>query len=248
MQTSLVSRPSTSSGFSEPARNVVAALQGRVNTMNGHVRRSPAWAALTAQETPTEMIEAILREIMWSVVAYQPHTTEAGFRMLGRLPKFERRLMTSLMHHKAEEAEHGEWAKRDFALLGGDPARLKAPPSPATFAVAAVWARLAEIEDPYGYLGAEFLFECLTMQVVPDLVASLKARPNPPREVGFLVEHAVEDVKHTDLIAQWIANVLDADPTRGESMIRCLDHFASVYPLPVWGEALERATALGPVR
>jgi len=42
---------------------------------------------------------------MRSVTLYQPRTMEAGFTMLGRLSKHEGRLLSSLLAHKAEEAE-----------------------------------------------------------------------------------------------------------------------------------------------
>ena len=43
------------------------------------------------------------RAVTW----YQPHTTEAGFHMIGRLAKSEVKLVQALCSHKAEEAEHG---------------------------------------------------------------------------------------------------------------------------------------------
>jgi hypothetical protein len=62
------------------------------------------------------------------------------------------------------------------------------------FAVVAAWVRLAEHEDPFGYPGAEYLFECLTMRLTPDLVAVLRSRGFSLHEAGFIVEHASEDV------------------------------------------------------
>lgn len=178
---------------------------------------------------------------MWSVYQYQRHTTEAGFTMLGRLPKTESKLLMSLVHHKAEEAEHGEWARRDYLLLGGDPARLDSAPSPATFTVAAVWARLASNEHALGYLGAEYLFECLTMHIVPRLMSALLARNIARTSVGFLAEHAVEDVKHTNLLVHWILDVATRHPDSGAHILRSFDYFAGVYPIPVWSEAFARA-------
>ena len=62
--------------------------------------------------------------------------------------------------------------------------------------------------------------------------------------IGFIVEHAVEDVKHTNLIVHWILDVATRYPASGASMVRAFDYFAHVYPRPVWAEALERARAI----
>jgi len=178
---------------------------------------------------------------MWAVCAYQPHTTEAGFAMLGRLPKDEVKLLMSLSHHKAEEAGHSGWAKRDYLRLGGDARRLAMPNSPATFAVAAVWQRMATIEDPFGYLGAEYLFERSTMRFTQELIPLLKAKGIPTDYAGFVIDHATEDEKHTELIKHWIVDLAARHQGADQAMLRCFDQFAAVYPIPVWSEALERA-------
>ena len=59
---------------------------------------------LTDSRTPVVTVTAIIREVMWSVYAYQRHTTEAGFTMLGRLPKSETRL---LMSSSASQSRRG---------------------------------------------------------------------------------------------------------------------------------------------
>jgi hypothetical protein len=107
-----------------------------------------------------------------------------------------------------------------------------------------VWDRLASAEDALGYLGAEYLFECLTMEITRKVVPVLIARNAPLASVGFITEHAVEDVKHTNLIVHWILDVVTRYPESGAAMERCFDNFAHVYPVPVWNEALERAKAI----
>lgn len=243
MRSDSVSNVSERSSYTHSARAVLSDLAARLEVVIESVYASEVWRTLTDSRTPTATVTAIVREVMWSVRAYQPHTTEAGFAMLGRLPKSEAKLLMSLVHHKAEEAEHGEWAKRDFLLLGGEPSRLLDPVSPGTFAVASVWHRMAATENPFGYLGAEYLFECLTMRVAPEVVAVLKARGVPVERTGFVVEHAIEDVKHTNLIVHWILDVASRYPESAMAIRRCFDYFSAVYPGPVWAEALERATA-----
>jgi hypothetical protein len=227
--------------YSDAARDILHCLEYRLTNVVRAVHNSEVWQTVASPQSPRGIVTAVLREVMWSVLQYQPRTTEAGFRMIGRLPKTEWKLIASLAHHKAEEAEHGGWARRDYLRLGGKPERLELPLSPATFSVAAVWDRLADSEDPVGYLGAEFLFESLTMQLAPRIIPALVAQGIPADQIAFITEHAVEDVKHTNLITHWILDVATRLPANAESMIRAFDYFAAVFPLPVWSEALERA-------
>ena len=227
--------------YTDNARSLLSSLDRRLDGVVARVHSSDIWRALSSSGSHPKLVRAVMREIMFEIAAYQPLTVRAGFAMLGRLPKNESKLLHSLVHHKAEEAEHSEWAKRDFLMLGGDAARLSLPLSPASFAAVSVWDRLAEHEDPFGYLGAEYLFESLTMRLAPDLVAILRAKDFPLHEAAFLVEHATEDVKHTNLIVHWILDVASRYPDRAGSIRDCLDYFACVYPAPLWAGALDRA-------
>lgn len=234
--------------YSESAKAVLAALEARLAAVEARVLVSEPWRALVSAETDARLVRAFLREVMGAVHQYQPLTTEAGFTMLGRLPKHEEKLLTSLLLHKAEEATHSAWARRDMALLadatpaGAAPADVEAI-SPANFAVAAVWSYLAATESPFGYLGAEYLFEALTMRVAPLAREAAALRGVSDAQMGFIVEHATEDIKHTNLITHWILDVATRYPAAGASMLRAFDRFAAVYPVPVWTEALQRAEA-----
>lgn len=227
--------------YSHDAKAVLASLERRLEAVWTVVETAPVWRTLMSPDTPLALARAVIREVMFAVHQYQPLTTEAGFAMLGRLPKSEGKLLTSLLSHKAEEAEHGLWATRDFVRLGGSSDRVALPLSPAAFATVAVWDRMARVEDPFGYLGAEYLFECLTMLVTPRVTEILSRRGLPAEQFGFVSEHAVEDIKHTNMIVHWILDISTRHPESGRAMIRCFDFFASVYPLPVWSEAWHRA-------
>ena len=229
--------------YSAAARAVLVQLEHRLETVLREVQRSEVWHTVTSPETPFMTLRATIREIMFSVQQYQPHTTEAGFAMLGRLPKSETKLLISLLTHKAEEAAHGGWARRDFVRLDGSAERLGRASTPAAFAVSAVWDRMATHESPFGYLGAEYLFERLTMEVAPAAMTALNRHGVPADQIGFISEHTEEDVKHTNLIAHWILESATRYAEAGDAMVRCFDYFASVYPLPVWNEALARAVA-----
>ncbi len=160
--------------------------------------------------------------------------------MFGRLPKGDVQLIRALCSHKAEEAEHGIWAWEDYKALGGAPESL--PLSPATFAVGAVWWRMAQVEEPLGYLGAEYLFEQLTALLAPaalEVFASKGISGN--KGLRFITEHAVEDQKHAMFFKHTILDTVTRYPSSSEAMFRCYDYFEHVYPLPIWEEAYERA-------
>ena len=146
--------------------------------------------------------------------------------------------------HKVEESEHGEWAFRDFQILGGDKKyAMKTPPSPATFAVTGVWWRMAVAEEPLGYFGAEYLFEYLTLILAQPIVELFRQRGFKADGLKFIIDHATEDEKHAKLVRHLISDAVTRYPDSEAAMIRCFDYFRQVYPLPVWTEAYGRATA-----
>ena len=229
------------SRYDDGARAVLQALEQRTSDVVQDVTRLSGWRAVFAEDVPNDAIRAMLREIFLTICQYQPTTTEASMHWLGRLPKTEHRLMRSLVMHKAEEAEHGEWARRDYLALGGIRERLDDPPTPTTFAVGAQWWRMAAAEDPFGYLGAEYLFEYLTARVCQLVLPAFQSRRLPMEGLGFLVEHATEDIKHTNLISLHILDVVTRHPSAGDAMLRCFDYFRYVYPVRVWRDAMDRA-------
>jgi hypothetical protein len=227
--------------YSEEAHAAFERLDTKVKSVFCEVKSWRGWQFANAPGASREQIVALVREIFRSVVMYQAHTTEAGFHMFGRLPKREVRLIQALCSHKAEEAEHGVWAAEDHQKLGGAHTS-QSKPSPATFAVAAVWWRMAETEDPLGYLGAEYLFEELTALVTAALIPLIEARDLPRDGFRFVIAHATEDAKHAAFLKHLILDVATRYPESIDSMFRCFDYFNQVYPLPVWDEAFKRAS------
>jgi hypothetical protein len=227
--------------YSTEAQRTFEELDSRVQAIFAEVQNWRGWRALSDPATPNDRILAIVREIFRAVSWYQADTTEAGFHMFGRLPKNEVRLMQALSGHKAEEAEHGLWALEDHGRLGGQKADVELPPSPATFAVAAVWWRMAQVEEPLGYLGPEYLFEQLTALVTQAALPIIQSRSLPRDGLRFVIEHATEDEKHATFIKHLILDVVTRHPSSATAMLRCFDYFHAVYPLPVWDEAFERA-------
>lgn len=231
----------SSLNLSTTAANVVAELDRRVEQIRHNVLSSPLWKNATHPKATADHLRSLVRENMLSVYWYQRHTTEAGFHMLGRFPKDSGRLLTVLLAHKADEAEHGLWALRDYLKLGGIQPIADSPPSPAAFNVAATWWWMAYHEEPLGYLGAEYLFEYLTALLAPDIVDLFSKNGITQDGLGFLVDHAQEDEKHTQLLRAMVGRAVDSSPECVSAIYRCFDYFSHVYPLPVWNEAAARA-------
>jgi Iron-containing redox enzyme len=232
----------TEGRYSAQATELINILDARVDDVYSEVRTQPFWLALQDSKTPNGTLQAIFREVFLAIYWYQKHTTEAGFHMLGRLPGSEEKLLKLLMLHKIEEAGHNEWAFRDYQLLGGSVEFANSTPmQPACYAITGVWWRMAITENPFGYLGAEYLFEYLTMRIAQDLVPLFKKRGFKAEGLKFIIDHATEDEKHAILIRHLISDCVTRYPETEAVMIRCFDYFRQVYPLPVWQEAYNRA-------
>ncbi len=233
--------------YSPRAAELVKIFDDRVEDVYRQVREQPFWKTLMDAKTSNETCLKIFREVFLSIYWYQRQTTEAGFHMIGRLPGSEETMLKLLMLHKIEEAGHNGWAFRDYQLLGGSVEYAdKIPMSPACFAIAGVWWRMAIAESPFGYIGAEYLFEYLTMRVAQDLVPVFKQRGFKAEGLKFIIDHATEDEKHAKLVRHLISDSVTRYPESEAAMLRCFDYFRQVYPLPVWTEAYERATGITP--
>jgi hypothetical protein len=229
--------------YSPDAHRTFEEIDKRVTDVYSDVCKWRGWELITNPATETDKILSLTREIFLAVHWYQKHTTEAGFHMLGRLPKGEVQLIRSLCSHKAEEAEHGFWAFEDYLKLGGCADAATRPSSAATFAVSAVWWRMAQIGDPFGYLGAEYLFEQLTVLVTRSAMPIIRNRGLPREGLRFVLEHAEEDPRHAAFLRHITLDVATRYPESGAAMLRCLNYFRQVYPLPVWDEAYDRAVS-----
>jgi hypothetical protein len=194
--------------------------------------------------TSTELIAATIREIYWEIHCYQPFTTKAGFALIGGAAPEDRKVMRALLLHKWEEVEHRVWALDGYKALGGDESRIGREGelmSPGAFAVAAVWERLAQTIHPLCYLGAEYLFEDLTARLAKLVAEALLSRGISPEGMRFIVSHAVEDEKHSNLLKRLIQEVGETHPELSTQLLFAFDCFHQVYPMPLWIAAYARA-------
>jgi pyrroloquinoline quinone (PQQ) biosynthesis protein C len=185
--------------------------------------------------------------VYWEIWCYQPITTKAGFAMIGSMGPTERKVMKSLLMHKWEEVEHVLWALDGYKALGGDQSRIGNEAfftSPGSFAVAAVWERLAAAVHPLAYLGAEFLFENLTARLTRLVNDALLKRGLSQQGMRFLVDHATEDERHSHLLEKLIGDVIERYPELSNQILYAFDCFHQVYPMPLWVGSYRRAQQL----
>lgn len=217
-------------------------LSAKLDALIDTIKASEAYTFFMAPETPANIMAAIMREIHLEIFHYQPHTTEAVFTAVGRMPKQDEHLLKDMILQQIEEIEHSDMSLRDYIRLGGDERTAKtAKMSPQSFAVCAVKRMLAEREDPASYLGFMYIFEALTMLISKSVQRAMDAKGFPKACREFVDVHAVEDVRHTDIIVNIIKAVVDRYPERACAIEYGFDCFANVYPLPVWDAAYRRA-------
>jgi hypothetical protein len=224
-----------------PPYRFVQALDTRIDTLFKTVEATCYWAELISPETPPDRVRTLLREILLSIHWYQAHTTEASDLMVRRLPRKKLRTLDILLIHLEQKAGCGRWVLNDYLALGGDHATAKTlPPDPAIFAVSSVWWHMAEVEDPWAYLGAEYLFEQLTVKIAPLLLDLCKAREIDCDRLHFLLDHATNSASHAQLIRELIVETVTRFPETEPSILRGFDYFQEVYPVPLWDAAWRR--------
>jgi hypothetical protein len=224
----------------------VAKLDQRVSYIIKEFQSSVIGRLVVASDSPSALIAATLREIYWEIHCYQPLTTKAGFAMIGSAGPQERRIMRDLLLHKWEEVEHSAWALDGYKALGGDQTRIGREidfTSPGAFAVVAVWERLARVVNPLAYLGAEYLFENLTARLTKLVNESFVKRGFPQQGMRFLIDHATEDERHSNLLVKLIRDVVQRRPELVPEILFAFDCFKHVYPMPLWLASYARAQA-----
>lgn len=236
-------------GTATGSPQIVEWLESETATLLRQVQNEPLWKAITAKDARPEFVRRMMGEIYADIVGYQPHVIEAAIAAIGQFPRsMSPRLIKAMLIHQGDEFDHGEMAFRDAVGLGvaGDELR-KRPASPEAFAVAGVWWMIAQVRDPFLYLGALYLFEGLTPAVTAAVKASLRAKGLTDSSLEYIEFHSTEDIKHANLVDHMIAQVATDYPDKIESIRRGFKYFRQVYPLPIWRAAYERAKQVRPV-
>ena len=223
---------------------IIVELDHRVAGVVKEFQSSPLGQLLVEPDSSTSLIAAIIREIYWEIHCYQPFTTKSGFAMIGAAEPADRKVMRTLLLHKWEEVEHRVWALDGYKALGGDLFRIGRESelmSPGAFAVAAVWERLSRAVHPLAYVGAEYLFEDLTARLTKVATVSLSKRGLSQQGLRFIVDHATEDEKHSQLLKRLIEDIALSHPGLESQILFAFDCFHQVYPMPLWLASYARA-------
>ena len=224
---------------------IVAHLDRRIEETLGEIQSLDGWAVLTDPATPIALVQEILREIYVKIIGYQNEQVEAAVCAIAQMPRSMKvAWFDEMLHHQAEEFDHGEMAVRDFIGYGGTEAEARVrPQSPTAFAVAAVWRNFVHKRQPFMYLGAIYLFEALTPLITGRAMQMLAGRGLAPTGLEFITHHATADIEHADSMKGLIAEVAFAYPEAKRPMLYGFEHFKAVYPLPCWAAAARRAQA-----
>ncbi len=224
---------------------IIAYLDDRIADVIRDIEASALWDSLTDPSARPEFVRALMREIYLEIVSYQPHVIEAAISSIAQMPRsMPVRMIKAMLRHQAEEFDHGEMALRDYVALGGseENARINLRISDASFAVSAVWWMITKLRDPFAYLGALYPFEGLTPIIAARVKGILAGKSYPGSALEYIEFHSTEDIKHANLIKALIEETVERFPQAEQSIKDGVERFLSVYPMPVWSAAYQRAT------
>ena len=224
---------------------ILGLLRDGVASLLTDIQDTEFWRVVTDPRTSPLLVREIMKEVYREIAWYQPDVIEATIAVIGQFPRSvpARRLRT-MLHHQAEEWDHGEMAVRDYMALGGDEREARATRMSSTaFNTAAFWRMLAHRRDPYAYLGALYLFEGLTPLVTGMVKGNLLHCGVPSSALEYIEFHSTEDIRHAKVVDHLIAEMSDADPGATEAILFGFETFRQVYPLPGWWAAFRRGTA-----
>jgi pyrroloquinoline quinone (PQQ) biosynthesis protein C len=244
MSSSLQRQSARHSGNGSGGGGIIEVMDRRIAALMAEVEKTVMWRALTGPSAKPAFARVFLREVYLEITSYQPHVIEAAISSIGQMPRsMPARMIKAMLRHQAEEFDHGEMALRDYVALGGSESHARDAHvcSPASFAVSAVWWMIVRERDPFQYLGALYPFEGLTPVVSGRVMESLAGMDYPEDAKEYLSFHATEDEKHAALVRSMIEQTTRLYPEAHDSILRGLERFLAVYPLPVWRTAYERA-------
>lgn len=245
MKTDITTPPSPATSPSLAGDALIAHLDARILLLLQQVRNSDMWRTLTDPGTDPRLVRAIMREAYLEIFSYNASIVEATIALIGQMPRsLPARRLKAMLHHQADEFDHGEMGLKDFVALGGDEAQARRQRiSPQSFAAAGVWWMMVQQREPFAYLGAEYLFESFTPMIAEQVQPFLEQKGLPKDSLGFIEFHAKEDISHTNLMQQLIKDVAAQYPEAAEAIVYGLECFLTVYPFPVWEAAYQRALA-----
>jgi hypothetical protein len=226
---------------SPAATRVLKALDDRVDRTLHDLLDSDVWRVLEAQPANSRFVVSIIREIMLEEYLCRNGISKAGQQMFERLPLECGKTVSALRALRSDDAENGAAALRDYFRLGGSQEKLDKPDCPAAFAVASVWKSMAAVENPLGYLGAEYLFSSFCSRVSPEISRLASSKGVAVDEMEILNGQTRSNIEYERLLRSAICRTVDQLPGCEEVILRCFEYCQFVYQLRLWNEALDRA-------
>lgn len=221
-----------------PVEEFLCDLDRKIADVLASLEQSEVYRVLLDRNTAPRLRVAVVRQLLLEVCSYGPHLAAATFASIGRMGS-RHHFMRPLVKHILEEAPHSDLALRSYVRLGGDESVARSHRiSPTAFAVAAVARMLAEHDSPFSYLGYMYLKESTTAVVAVRVREALLAQGD---EVEFVDVHADVDEGHSAFLREQIRRIVTEAPEEMAAIDYGFACYASVYPLPVWSAALERA-------
>ncbi len=229
---------------SDAAKGCLQALDARIEALAKRLRASRAWSICVDPSANPEAVAALLRECYRGTCWYQPAAFAAAMHMFGRFPRSDGWVIQKFAEQKAEQAGRIQRAREGLAKLGGPSMQDDlGSASPAVCAAMGVWWRIAEVEEPLGYLGAAFLFERSASMVV-ELVPALEAKGLPSEGLQFLKDQGLERPRVVKTLAEVILRITTERPEVIPAILRCYDYLEYVFPVPIYEEALDRSAMM----
>lgn len=221
---------------------IITKLQRGVSDLLSEIQNTEFWQTVTSPNTDPALLQAIMKEVYLEISWYQPDVIEATIAIIGQFPRsISAKRVRTMLHHQAEEWDHGEMAVRDFVGLGGsETLARRSQMSPTAFNTAAFWRMLAHKRDPYAYLGALYLFEGLTPIVTGLVKGNLAERGIPTDALEYIEFHSTEDIRHAKIVDHLIVEMSESTPEASQSIVWGFETFRQVYPLPGWWAAYRR--------
>ncbi|SMB77752.1 iron-containing redox enzyme family protein [Deinococcus hopiensis] len=225
------------------SEQVMERLDQRVQQLVEEVQREEFFQAVTNSNMPVATLREVLKEIYLEISHYQEHIIEASIALIGQMPRsLEVRLIEELLHHQAEEFNHGEMAVSDYVGLGGDEAQARSKRmTPSAFGIAALRRMMVHLRDWPAWLGSLYVVETSTPILSGMVKDSFRARGIPGKGLWFIDHHATADLEHADLLRGVLQEVLDAVPTAKEGMLYGPEYYLQLYPKASWQAAYNRA-------
>jgi len=224
---------------------VITRLQRGIASLLTEIQATEFWHVVTSPDSDPILIRDVMKEVYREIAWYQPDVIEATIAVIGQFPRsLAAKRVRTMLHHQAEEWDHGEMAVRDYVALGGKEADARSTRMSTTaFNTAAFWRMLAHKREPYAYLGALYLFEGLTPIVTGLVKGNLSNRGVPGDALEYIEFHSTEDIRHAKIVDHLIDEMCASNRYIEDAILFGFDAFRQVYPLPGWWAAYRRGKA-----